>query len=141
MHRYARDLSAEIPGFGESTRRLRTEHTVSVGRSLLFASAVCVIRAAVVPWYMYYNPSRTGFTDMEIVTTSVLLACVFAMASLCSRFAAVGAVMVSIACFGAICTRDYMSHPDLLAQGLISKTLVFIMLARGLLSSLMSRLM
>jgi prepilin signal peptidase PulO-like enzyme (type II secretory pathway) len=141
MRQYARDITADIPGYGESTRRLRSEHSVAVGRALLIAAAVCVIRAAVVPWYLYYYPSKTGFTDLEIVTTSVLLACVFAMASLCSRVAAFGAVMISIACFGAICTRDYMSYPDLLAQGLFSKTLIFIMLTRGLLSALMSRMM
>jgi hypothetical protein len=141
MRRYARDLSVEIPGYGESTRRLRSEHAVTAGRALLFASAVCIIRAAIVPWYLYYNPSKTGFTDLEIVTTSVILACVFAMASMASKFAALGAVLLSIACFGAICTRDYLAVPDLLAQGLISKTAIFILLTRGLLSALMSRIM
>ena len=141
MGRYARDLSVEIPGYGESTRRLRSEHSISAGRALLFAAAVCVIRAAIVPWYLYYNPSKNGFTDLEIVTTSVILACVFAMASLACKFATLAAVMVSIACFGAICTRDYLACPDLLEQGLISKTLISVMLIRGLLSALMSRTM
>ncbi len=139
MARYARDLSVEIPGYGESTRRLRSAHSVSAGRALLIAAAVCVIRAAVVPWYLYYNPSKTGLTDVEIVTTSVVLACVFAMGSLASKFAALAAVLLSIACFGAICSRDYMACPDLLEQGLISKTLVMVLLARALISAVMSR--
>lgn len=141
MRRYVRDLSVEIPGYGESTRRLRSAHSVATGRALLIAAAVCVIRAAIVPWYLYYNPSKTGFTDLEIVTTSVVLACVFAMGSMCSKFAAVGASMVCIACFAGMCMRDYLAYPNLLEQGLMSKTLLFILLARAFLSALMSRMM
>ncbi len=105
------------------------------------AACLCVIRAALVPWYMHFNPGKYGFTDLEIVTTSVVLACVFGIATLWAKFSPVGAITISTLFFAAVCYRDFTVCPNLLEQGLLSKTLLTVILLRGIMNAMMSRIM
>lgn len=140
ISRYAYDLTKEIPGYADSTVRLRSRQTLATSRVLMVAATICLIRAALVPWILYYYPSRTGLSDIEVVTTSVLLMCAFVLTSLWSRLSPIPAALTAILFFIGVCARDVMSVPDLLEQGLISKTLITIALLRGLMNALISRM-
>jgi hypothetical protein len=143
MRRFSHDLVAEIPGYGASTRRLRSAESLAVGRALMMAAVVCICRAAIVPWYMYYSDpaSRHEPTDLEIVTTSILMMVVFTMCSMWTRFAPMGAVLISLTCFGAVVLRDAFAYSDVWSQGRISKTLIGILLLRALMNAILGRTM
>jgi hypothetical protein len=139
--RHEYNLAQEIPGYADSTVRLRDRQTHATSRVLMVAAAICLIRAAVVPWFLYYYPSRTALSDIEIVATSVLLMCAFVMCSLWSRIAPMLATLAAVLVFAGVCARDWMSVPDLIEQGLISKTLITIALVRGIMNAMISRML
>lgn len=143
MGRWQRDFTDEIPGYGASTARLRNTQTAATSRALVAAAVICILRAAIVPWIMYYsNPaSRSSPTDLEIVTASILMMCVFTMAAMTARVAPLGVALVSLAVFAGVCTHDALNHPNVMEQGLISKTLIGIALARAVMNAIMSRTM
>ncbi len=143
MGRWSRNLSDEIPGYEVSTLRLRNTQTTATSRALIAAAGICMLRAAIVPWIMYYsNPaSRSAPTDLEIVTTSILMMCVFTTAAMTVRLAPLMAALICLTVFAGVCTRDALAYPDLMQQGLISKTLIGIMLVRAVMNAIMSRTM
>jgi hypothetical protein len=50
-------------------------------------------------------------------------------------------VLISGIGFVAICVRDYLSYPDILAQGLVFKTILMVLWLRHLFTALISRIL
>lgn len=143
MSRFARDLTSEIAGYDVCTRKLRSSETLATSRALMGAAVVCLLRAAIVPWFLRYT-GGTGAnapTDVQIVLTSILMMCVFGMASLCARYTPVGAVGVSLTVFAAVCAHDIVQYTDIMQQGLISKVTLGLILLRAMMNAVMSRTM
>lgn len=135
-------ISDEVPGYQTVVKKLRDHDSLQISRGLLLCAGLCLIRAAVVPWYLHFKGSSgQGLSDLEIVSTSLILVSLFVAASVLARFTPLTAVLISMAGFAAVCVRDYLSCPDILAQGLISKFLLSGMLLRSLFSALISRMM
>lgn len=143
MSRFARDLSSEIAGYDVCTRKLRSGETLATSHALMGAAVVCLLRAAIVPWALHYTggTSPGAPSDVEIVITSVLMMCVFGMASMCARVAPVAAVVISLMIFGAVCAHDVVQYANILQQGLISKVTLGLILLRALMNAVMSRTM
>lgn len=135
------ELSDEIPGYQTVVKRLRDYQAVQISRGLLFCAGFCLVRAAVVPWYLHFTGSLgKGLSDLEIVTTSLILGGLFVVTSVLTRFSSLTAVLISGIGFAIVCIRDYLSCPDMFAQGFISKTILLVMLLRCLFIAWMSRM-
>ncbi len=144
MRGYARDLNEEIPGYANCTSRLRNEQTVTTRHMLLWAALTCLIRAALVPWVLYYNYDlRTlqGPTDMDIVSISVLCLCIFLICQLWAKFSPILASMVAIAAFGTVTAYDVMTYENVIDWGITGKIVIWILLLRAFMNSILSRTM
>lgn len=133
-------LSDELPGYQTIVKQLRHQEVLRISRGLLLCAGICLLRAAIVPWYLHFmGRLGKGPSDLEIVATSLILAIVFVVASALSWISCRVAVLISLIGFAAICVRDYLSCPDIEAQGLIFKTILMILLLRCVFSALINR--
>ncbi|GIW75367.1 MAG: hypothetical protein KatS3mg104_0430 [Phycisphaerae bacterium] len=135
-------LSDEVPGYQTVLKTLREHDAIRISQGLLFCAGFCLVRAAIVPWYLHFTGSMgKGLSDLEIVATSLILSSLFVVASVLARFLPLIAVLISGIGFVAICVRDYLSYPDILAQGLVFKTILMVLWLRHLFTALISRIL
>lgn len=137
-------LSAESdeqwPGYSTGSKRLRGSEATGAGRLLLAAAALCLSRAAIVPWLMKVSaPTTTGPTDEEIVCTSLILMAVFAISGMWARFSPLLATTFAVGLFTGLCVRDFMTYKDLFDAGLLSKIALALLLLRGLMNAVVSK--
>lgn len=136
-------LSDEVPGYQTVLKTLRDHDAIRISQGLLFCAGFCLVRAAIVPWYLHFTGSMgNGLSDLEIVATSLILSGSFVVASVLARFSSlIIAVLISGIGFAAICVRDYLSYPDIWAQGLVFKTILMVLWLRHLFTALISRIL
>ena len=128
------------PGYRAGTERLRGREASGASRLLLAAAAIGLARAAIVPWTMTLN-GRTlnGPTDEEVVYTSLMLMCVFAICAMWARFSPMLAVVFATGLFVGLGVRDFMTYTNLFDAGIVSKILLTLVLLRGFMNAVMSK--
>jgi hypothetical protein len=142
MSYYGVNVAEELPAYGRYTTRLRSKEAQATSRALIIAAVFCVLRAAIVPWYIHftYTPREmvTGVSDVDIVFSSIVCMAMFVLCALWSRFAPVVATLVALTAFIGLGVRDYMTYDDI-TQGILYKISTSIVLLRGFMNAIMSR--
>lgn len=134
------DSEEQWPGYKAGTHCLRGQEASGAGRLLIAAAALCLSRAAIVPWMMKTGViSTTGPTDEEIVCTSLILMCVFALSGMWAKFSPLLATVFALGLFTGLCVRDFLTYKDLFDAGLISKIVLALLLLRGLMNAVVSK--
>jgi len=128
------------PGYKTGSHRLRSSEAAGAGRLMLAAAAVCLSRAAIVPWMMKLGaPVVGGPTDEEIVCTSLILMCVFAISGMWAKFSPMLAATFALGLFTGLCVRDFMTYKDLFDAGLLSKIILGLILLRSFMNAVVSK--
>jgi hypothetical protein len=142
MSYYGVNVAEELPAYDRYTTRLRSKEAQATSRALIIAAVFCVLRAAIVPWYIHftYSPRElvTGPNDVDIVVSSVVCMVMFVLCALWSRFAPLVAALIALTAFLGLGVRDYMAYEDI-TQGILYKISTSIVLLRGFMNAIMSR--
>ncbi|HEY0007861.1 MAG TPA: hypothetical protein VGB55_03970, partial [Tepidisphaeraceae bacterium] len=131
----------EWPGRLKSESRLRVREALATRRLLWIAAAFFLVRITVLPWLIHWSPPGTfpGPGEMEVIQDGLMCAGIFILAALLARHAPLFAVLISTAVFGGIIYQDLTRYSDWMAQGLIGKAIVGMLLLRAFMNALMSR--
>jgi hypothetical protein len=143
MTAWDQQLSDESPGYLSSKIRMRECESRAVGRLLLGAAAVCVIRVAVLPWLTRLSPSQAfgQVPEMEMIAQGLVMMACFAMCGMLARMRPLAAVGVAAACLGIATFNDLQRFHDLIQAGIINKSVLGLILIRAFITALVGRLM
>jgi hypothetical protein len=121
--------------------RLRDEQCRYAARALWAAATMSVIRALVLPWLVAHSPPDT-FPGVDADATRLVgigQGFFFGLLALWARKDPLTAAIAALACYLAMAVPDVVNNSGFLAQGLISKAVMTLILARALLAGVLHR--
>ena len=121
--------------------KLADERAGYAFRALIAAATVCGARAVILPFLIAFAPPNTfPGQDTDILRNLGLgQAAFFALLALWARRDPLPPAIAALACYGGLAVPDVLSHTGILAQGLISKFIMLIILARALVAGILHR--
>jgi hypothetical protein len=121
--------------------KLADERAGYAFRALIAAATVCGARAVVLPFLIAFAPPNTfPGADADILRNLGLgQAAFFALLALWARRDPLPPAIAALACYGGLAVPDILNHTGILAQGLIGKFIMLIILARALVAGILHR--
>ena len=143
MTTWDQQLSDESPGYASSKRHLKRSESLAVGRLLLGAAAICVVRVTVLPWLIKLAPAGAyGRVDeMEVVAQGLVMMACFALCAMLARIRPLVATGVAVTCLGIVTFNDLQQFGDVFEAGIINKSVIALVLLRALMTAFVGRLM
>jgi hypothetical protein len=120
---------------------LRDEQCRYAARALFAAATMSAIRALLLPWLAAHAPPDT-FPGLDADSARLIglgQALFFVLAALWARKDPLPASIAALACYLAMAVPDILNNSGVLAQGLISKAVMTLILARALLAGVLHR--
>jgi hypothetical protein len=126
----------------EITRgRLLDEQCRYAARALFAAAVMSAIRALLLPWLVAHSPPDT-FPGVDADSTRLVglgQAALFVALACWARKDPLPAAIAALACYLGMAVPDIINNTGFLAQGLISKAVMILILARALLAGVLHR--
>jgi hypothetical protein len=143
MTAWDQQLSDESPGYVSSKLKLRRSESLAVGRLLLGAAAVCVLRVTVMPWIIKLAPpgSYGRVDEMDVVAQGLVMMVCFALCSMLARIRPVAATVVALGCLTIVTYNDLNRFGDVIEAGIINKSVIGLLLLRASMTAFVGRLM
>ena len=143
MTTWDQQLSDESPGYLSSKHQMRRNDSVAVGRLLLGAAAICVVRVTVLPWMIKLAPAGTygRMDEMQVVAQGLVMMACFALCAMLSRIRPLVATFVAVSCLGVVTFNDLQQFGDVFEAGIINKSVIALVLLRALMTAFVGRLM
>ena len=110
-------------------------------RALIAAATFAGGRALFLPLLIAFAPPGTfPGADADIIRNIGLgMAAFFALLALWAKRDPLPAAIAAVACYGGLAVPDILSHSGIIAQGLVSKFIMMIIITRALVAGILHR--
>jgi len=121
--------------------KLADERAHYAFRALIAAATLSGARALILPWLIAHSPPNTfPGADADVLRNLGLgQAVFFALLGLWAKRDPLPPAIAALACYGGLAVPDILNHTGILAQGLIGKFIMLIVLARALVAGILHR--
>lgn len=124
-------------------QRLKDEQAKYAARALFAAATMAIIRAVILPWLIAHSPANT-FQGADADTLRLIgfgQGVLFALLAAWALQNPLAATITAMLFFVGIAIPDILNNTGVLAQGLLSKFVLLMILGRGLLAGVLHRTM